>query len=326
MNRRDYRVNRGGQTQTPDDLYTPQNQTAQRGSTAMQASNRPRMMSAPQAEPNVQEPMEPAGGSQLPGQVQQPEASPQGYQSSWDDQIYAIMDQIMNREKFSYDLNADALYQQYANQFQNRGQLAMMDTMGQAAAMTGGYGNSYAQMAGQQAYQGYLQQLNDVIPELYGMARDQYDQEGQNLLNQYGLLAGQEQLDYDRYRDQVADEQWEREYEEDLRRWNFANGITTEEESGGNGSGGNGGGDYWVDPSQVQQDVNDAKAAYGDKNDAVELSDAAQEFMSSLPYLPSGGNPEAWKQYVLDKLNNSALSDAEKEEIAYRLDLWTVAP
>jgi hypothetical protein len=32
--------------------------------------------------------------------------------------------------------------------------MAMMDTMGKAAGLTGGYGSPYAQQVGQQAYQG----------------------------------------------------------------------------------------------------------------------------------------------------------------------------
>ena len=98
-----------------------------------------------------------------------------------------------NRDQFSYDVNKDALYQQYKDQYIQQGQLAMMDTLGQAATMTGGYGNSYAQMAGQQAYNQQLSQLNNVVPELYGMAYDQYEQEGQNLLNMYDLYMGREQ-------------------------------------------------------------------------------------------------------------------------------------
>ena len=39
------------------------------------------------------------------------------------------------------------------------GRLAMMDSMGRAAALTGGYGSSYAQSAGQQAYQKQMDSL-----------------------------------------------------------------------------------------------------------------------------------------------------------------------
>lgn len=121
------------------------------------------------------------------------------------DQLDTVMDQILNRDKFSYDLNGDALYKQYAQQYAQQGKMAMLDTMGQAAAMTGGYGNSYAQSVGQQAYQGYLQQLNDVVPELYGMALDQYNQEGERMLNQYGLLASEKDQEYGVHRDAVSD-------------------------------------------------------------------------------------------------------------------------
>ena len=72
-----------------------------------------------------------------------------------------------NGRKFAYDLDADALYQQYKDQYINQGRLAMQDAMGQASALTGGYGNSYAATVGNQAYQSYLTQLNNVIPELY---------------------------------------------------------------------------------------------------------------------------------------------------------------
>ena len=139
-------------------------------------------------------------------------SKPGAYQSAWQAQLNDTLNKIMNRDKFSYDLNGDALYQQYKDQYTTQGKQAMMDTMGQAAAMTGGYGNSYAQSVGQQTYQGYLQQLNDKVPELYQLALDKYNREGEDLYNQYGLMADRENLDYSRYRDTVSDFQNERAY------------------------------------------------------------------------------------------------------------------
>jgi murein DD-endopeptidase MepM/ murein hydrolase activator NlpD len=125
------------------------------------------------------------------------------YQSNWLTQLSDIYNKISNREEFSYDLNGDALYQQYKDQYKTQGNLASMDVMGQAAAMNGGYGSSYGQTVGHQAYQGYLQQLNDRVPELYQLALNQYNQEGQELYNQYGLLADMDNRDYTRYMDDV---------------------------------------------------------------------------------------------------------------------------
>ncbi len=137
---------------------------------------------------------------------------PGEYQSKWQSQLDDAINRILNREKFSYDFNGDALYQQYKDKYIQQGKMAMADTMGQAAAMTGGYGNSYAASAGNQAYQQSLQQLNDIVPELYKMAYDRYNQEGQDLYNQYGMLTDRENTDYGRYRDSVSDWQNERDY------------------------------------------------------------------------------------------------------------------
>lgn len=130
---------------------------------------------------------------------------PGDYQSKYGDQIQAMLDKILNREDFSYDFNADPMYQQYADRYQQQGQMAMMDTMGNAAALSGGYGNSYGQTVGQQTYQGYLQELNDVIPELRNAAYSMYQDEGDKMLTDMGLLQGLDESDYGRYRDDVGD-------------------------------------------------------------------------------------------------------------------------
>lgn len=137
---------------------------------------------------------------------------PGEYQSAWQTQLNDAINKILNREKFSYDLNGDALYQQYKDKYSQQGKMAMMDTMGQAQAMTGGYGNSYAQSVGQQAYQSHLQELNDIVPELYQMAYDQYNQEGQDMYTQAALMAQQEDRDYGRYQDAMNAWQAERDY------------------------------------------------------------------------------------------------------------------
>ena len=103
-------------------------------------------------------------------------------------ELDAIMNNILNRKDFSYDLNGDALYQQYKDKFVQQGKMASADVMGQAAAMTGGYGNSYAASVGNQAYQASLQNLNDIVPELYQMAYDRYNQEGQDIRNNIAML------------------------------------------------------------------------------------------------------------------------------------------
>lgn len=113
----------------------------------------------------------------------------------------SLMDSILNREKFSYDMNADALYQQYKNQYTALGKLAMQDTIGQASALTGGYGNSYATSAGSQAYQNYLNQLNERVPELMQLALSTYNAEGDRLYNNMSLMQSDRNTEYGEWAD-----------------------------------------------------------------------------------------------------------------------------
>lgn len=122
-------------------------------------------------------------------------------QQGWLDEI---LKNIKNYGDFSYDVNGDALYQQYKDKYIQQGKMAMADTMGQAAAMTGGYGNSYAQSVGQQVYQGELQKLNDIVPQLYQLALDRYTMGKEDLYNQYGLASTERQNEYGMYQDKYG--------------------------------------------------------------------------------------------------------------------------
>ena len=129
-------------------------------------------------------------------------------------------------KNFNYDVNEDALYQQLKDKYIQQGKLAMEDTIGKASAMTGGYGNSYAQSVGQQAYQGQLDNLNDNIPELYDMALarynteyntayDKWEQGYEQLLNSLGIATDEYYNGADKYyseRNNANTEAW-KEYD-----------------------------------------------------------------------------------------------------------------
>lgn len=121
-----------------------------------------------------------------------------------DSKMKQYYDKLLNRKDFSFDINGNALFNQYKDFYQKQGNLAMMDTIGQASAYTGGYGNSYATSAGQQAYQQNLDKLNEVVPELYQMALQQYQMEGDNLQSIYGILADDRDFAYNKYLGDVS--------------------------------------------------------------------------------------------------------------------------
>lgn len=125
--------------------------------------------------------------------------APKDYQSKYSEEIESMLNDILNREKFSYNLNADPLYQQYRELYAENGKKAMMDTVGQASALTGGYANSYATTAGSQAYHEYLNDLNGVALDLRDRAYEQYNDEGDKLLDDITLLRSLDGDDYEKY-------------------------------------------------------------------------------------------------------------------------------
>ena len=129
--------------------------------------------------------------------------------------IIPTVDQILNQAEFSYDLGSDPLYRQYRDQYMQAGAVAMRDTMGQAAALTGGYGSSYASTAGSQAYSQYLSQLNQVAPDLYNAAYNRYQAEQDRYLSQMDMLLQMDDEAYEKYRDQVSDYQDQLDYYKD---------------------------------------------------------------------------------------------------------------
>lgn len=160
------------------------------------------------------------------------------YTEKYQGKIDDLMDMILKRDPFSYNYLEDPLYQQYRDAYTREGNRAMLDTMGQAAARTGGYLSTAGEVAAQQANNYYTAKIGDKVPELeqlaYQMWLNDYDMDVKNL----GLLQGLEDFNYDKYlttlgqfntdrnfnygvyRDDVGDARYdsERQYNEALSR------------------------------------------------------------------------------------------------------------
>lgn len=118
--------------------------------------------------------------------------------TSYTDQLNALMNDIKNREKFQYDIDSDLLFQQSLASYMANGANAMQDTMAQAAALTGGYGSSYATSAANQAYNDYIQDAYSNLPQYYNMALDAYNAEGDEMYRQYAMLSDEDMKEYER--------------------------------------------------------------------------------------------------------------------------------
>lgn len=128
------------------------------------------------------------------------------YQSRNKKEIEDLTKEFNSRE-FDYNPAADDAYRDYARMMAESGQKAMTDTMGKAAAMTGGYGNSYAATAGQQVYNDYMAQAAAAQTDFEDRAYARFANENARLMDKIGMLENQET------KDKAA---WEEDYLNDL--------------------------------------------------------------------------------------------------------------
>lgn len=136
-----------------------------------------------------------------------------GYNSQYQARIDALTDAILNREAFSYDKESDPLYQQYEDSYTRNGQRAMQDTLAQVSARTGGLASSYAGLASQQSFNNYMAALADKVPELYQLAYSMYMDDLEQDRLDLSTLVDLDGIGYDRYRDTVADSQWQQNFD-----------------------------------------------------------------------------------------------------------------
>lgn len=157
----------------------------------------------------------------------------QSGKTSYSDQVRDMMDKIMNREKFSYDVDTDPLFQQALASAMNSGKQAMQDTIGQASALTGGYGSTYATTAGNQAYNSFIEDAYDNLPQYYQMAREAYQMEGEEMYRQFGMMSELDDKEFNRnltaydatfnHRNQLYNESYGQFRDEKSDAFNMAN-------------------------------------------------------------------------------------------------------
>ena len=127
----------------------------------------------------------------------------QGYAGTHKEALNNLLNEFMNREDFEYDVDKDQMFQQALASAMGSGKTAMQDTMGQAAALTGGYGSTYATTAGNQAYNAFIEDAYNNLPEYYNMALAAYEAEGQQMLQQYNMLDAADTKEYGQWYDDI---------------------------------------------------------------------------------------------------------------------------
>ncbi len=122
---------------------------------------------------------------------------------SYTSQINSLISKLSGR-KFTYDHTTDPAYISGRDTLMEQGRIAMEDTAGSAAAKTGGYSNSYAVSAANQAYNNYASQVGELIPELYEAAYDRYRDETEELYDRIEVLSSLNDAEWERYTDALS--------------------------------------------------------------------------------------------------------------------------
>lgn len=120
------------------------------------------------------------------------------YDSRYQSKLDQVLDEVLNPEKFSYDVESDPVYQSYKDMYTREGNRAMKDTLAGLSIDAGGE-NSWAVSAAAQANNRYMQELADRVPELYNLAYEKYMTERNADMNKLSLLQDMENSDYNRY-------------------------------------------------------------------------------------------------------------------------------
>ena len=142
--------------------------------------------------------------------------------SDYDGEIRRLYNKLVTRPEFRYDPGSDSLYQRAREEYARAGALAMRDTVGSAADLTGGYGSSYAQSVGQQQYDAYMQKLSEVLPELYQLSYQRYSDEGRAIGDQLSAAQAIRNAEAQRERDRMSDARYLIEREDTLDERGYA--------------------------------------------------------------------------------------------------------
>lgn len=196
------------------------------------------------------------------------------FKFSKQDQYDAAMDTYLNApfkyDEFKYNLEADPFYQQLSNRYQKQAQLGMEDAIGRAAALTGGYGNSYAMSLGQQAYYDKMDELNDVAIGLYQNAYNMYRDKRNDAYtnwkdtktdayNKLGILGAEKQDEYTQYLidNGIVDDDGNLDATEILAEWNKIGALVNNvyNEAGGGDEGMNAVTDKLYDLGYTEEDI-----------------------------------------------------------------------
>ena len=135
--------------------------------------------------------------------------APQWDGSQWDSVLNDAANQLIGMNYA--DWTQSEQYKALADRYGIQGKMSMQDVLGQISSRTGGLASSYATTAAQQQYNEYMSQLEEI-------ARQMYDGDRSDLLENAQLSQSLADRDYNRYLDSLEQYYAERDYKYQVGR------------------------------------------------------------------------------------------------------------
>lgn len=148
------------------------------------------------------------------------------YQNKYAGMQKDLLDQIVNRPEFSWSKDSDPSWSAYKKEYLREGDRAAANVLAQTSAASAGRPSSYAAAAASQAGDYYAGQLSDKIPELYQDAYQRYLDEHTMKRQDLGTVNTQEQMDYNKYLDQLGQYNTDRNFA--LSQWDANRGAAAD--------------------------------------------------------------------------------------------------
>lgn len=193
--------------------------------------------------------------------------------SKYEEQLDTLVQDLINRPAFKYNVEEDALFQQMLASSKQAGEKAMEDAIARSSALTGGYASSWAQTAGQQTYDQYLQDAYNQLPQYYQLALTAHQMEGEELMRKYSLLSEEDQKAFDRIMSEIglATDAYDRLYAQD--RTKYEDSVALAQQLAGMMSS-----DYW---NNLQQEFAKEQFEYQKEQDRIANQLAASRAYNS---------------------------------------------
>ena len=235
------------------------------------------------------------------------DAGKPSFDYSYDSEMRALIDQILNSNLS--DWKQGDQYAALRDQYAANGQMSMTDLLGQVSSRTGGLASSYAASVANQEYNDWMSKLEQAAREMYqqdrsdklnnlGVLSDAYDREYGEYGDKLNQWTTDRAFDYQRQQDALANEWKQKEWDYNMSQdeWNRAAQQAEMMSSYGDFSGYKALGytDAQIDQMRQAYQIRQSAKASGGTSGSGDSAPAVEDYDGLMLAAEASGHPESY--------------------------------